>query len=139
MLWVFWILVKSNTYMLLETFKQSVQLRLEDQFIQNGMNQYNKEKHVLYIVSLEQRLDLKKYLNDLPDLLRKYFTKFRCRNQHLPIEAGVRSQVLRDMRVCKFCKTDIEAEFHYLLCCVNFKEKIYRCKILYKTLTFKNF
>ena len=47
------------------------------------------------------------YLNDLPDVLRKYFTTFRCQNHRLPIEAGVRSQVLRDMRVCQFCKTDI--------------------------------
>ena len=63
------------------------------------------------------------YLNELPDLLRKYFTKFRCRNHRLPIEAGVRSQVLRDMRICQFCETDIGDEFHYLLCCPNFKEE----------------
>ena len=39
------------------------------------------------------------------------------------MEAGVRSQVLRDMRVCQFCKTDIGDKFHYLLCCVHFKEE----------------
>ena len=37
----------------------------------------------------------------------------------LPIEAGV----LRDMRICQFCETDICDEFHYLLCCPNFKEE----------------
>ena len=68
-------------------------------------------------------------MNDSPDLLRKYFTKFTCRNHRLPIEAvRVRSQVLRDMRVCQFCKTDIHHvhvgdEFHYLLCCVHFEEE----------------
>ena len=41
------------------------------------------------------------YINlELAELLRKYFTKFRCRNHRLPIEGGVRSQVLRDMRIC---------------------------------------
>ena len=66
----------------------------------------------------------------LPDLLRKYFTKFRCQNNRLPIEAGVRSQdvlcdieVLCDMRIVQFCKTDIGDEFHHLLCCPNFKEE----------------
>ena len=34
-----------------------------------------------------------------------------------------RSQVLRDMRICLFCKTDIGDEFHDLLCCPNFKEE----------------
>ena len=57
------------------------------------------------------------------NLLKKYFAKFKCRNHRLPIEAGVRFQVFRDMRVCRFCKTDIGDEFHYLLCCVHFKEE----------------
>ena len=60
-------------------------------------------------------------MNQSPDLLRKYSTKFRC--HRLLIEAGARSQVLRDMRMCQFCETDICDEFHYLLCCPNFKEE----------------
>ena len=63
------------------------------------------------------------YLNELSDLLRKYFTKFRCRNHCLLIEAGVRSQVLCDMRIWQFCETDMGDKFHYLLCCPNFKEE----------------
>ena len=39
------------------------------------------------------------------------------------IEAGVLSQVLRDMRVCQFCKTDIGDEIHYLISCVHLKEE----------------
>ena len=27
------------------------------------------------------------------------------------------------MRICQFCETDISDEFHYLLCCPNFKEE----------------
>ena len=67
---------------------------------------------------------------------------FRCQNHRLPIEAGVRSQVLRDMRVCQFCKTDIGDEFDYLLCCVHFKEEnIKRQNTIYdlQLFTFKNF
>ena len=77
-----------------------------------------KRKCTIYRI-IKTTFGFENYLNNSPDLLRRYFTKFSCRNNRLPIKAGVRSQVLRDMRVCQFCKTDIEDEFHYLLCCVN--------------------
>ena len=72
---------------------------------------------------IKTSLCFESYLNELPNLHLKYFTKFRCRNHCLLIEAGVRSQVLRDMRICQFCETDIGDEFYYLLCCPNFKEE----------------
>ena len=111
-----------------KAFKQSVKLRLKEQFIQTWHKSISQVTCTKYRI-IKITFGFENYLNDLPDLLRKYFTKFRCRNHRLPIEAGVRSQVLRDMRVCQFCKTDIGDEFHYLLCCFNFKEerkKIYR-------------
>ena len=107
----------------IEVFKHSVKIRLKDQVIQNGTELYHKEENVQFIVLLKHRLASESYLNELPDLLGKYFTKFRCRNHRLPIEAGVRLQVLRDMHICQFCETDIDDEFHYLLCCPNFKEE----------------
>ena len=107
LLWVFWILIKSNTSMFYSSIQTASQAETEC---------------TIYRI-IKTTFGLENYLNDLPDLLREYFTEFRCRNHHLPIEAGVRSQVLRDMRVCQFCKTDIGYEFHYLLCRVHFKEE----------------
>ena len=44
-------------------------------------------------------------INILPSLNAQIIA---CRRNHLlPTEAGVWSQVYRDMRLCKFCKTDI--------------------------------
>ena len=45
------------------------------------------------------------------------------RIEYVHVVECVRSQVLRDMRACQFCKTDIGDEFHYLLRCVNFKKE----------------
>ena len=104
-------------------FKQSVKLRLKDQFMQKWQESISQRGKCTIYRIIKTTFGFENYLNDLPDLLRKYFTKFRCRNYRLPIEAGVRSQVLRDMRVCQFCKTDIGDEFHYLLWCVHFKEE----------------
>ena len=123
----------------IESFKQSVTLRLKDQFIQKWHESISQGRKCTKCRIIITKIGFENYLKDLPDLLRKYFIKFRCRNNHLPIEAaGVGSQVLRDMRVCQFSKTDIRDEFHYLLCCINLKinVKIYRYKILYKTFNY---
>ena len=106
-----------------EVFKQSVKIRLRDQFIQKRHETISQGGKCTVYRIIKTSFGFENYLNELPDLLRKYFTKFRCRNHRLPIEAGARSQVLRDMRMCQFCETDIGDEFHYLLCCHTFKEE----------------
>ena len=107
----------------IEVFKQSVKIRLRDQFIQRWHETISQGGKCTIYRIIKTSFGFENYLNELPDLLRKYFTKFRCRNHRLPIEAGARSQVLRDMRMCQFCEIDIGDEFHYLLCCPTFKEE----------------
>ena len=107
----------------IEVFKHSVQIRLKDQFIQKWYEIISQGGKCTVSRIFKTSFGFESYLNELPDLVREYFTKFRCQNHRLPIEAGVRSQVLRDMRICQFCETDIGDEFHYLLCCPNFKEE----------------
>ena len=67
-------------------FKRAVKIRLKDQFIKNGIKLYH---NAVYRI-IKTSFCFESYLNELPDLLRKYFTKLRCRNHRLPIEAGVR-------------------------------------------------
>ena len=112
-----------ETVKTIEVFKHSVKIRLKDQFIQKWHEIISQGGKCTVYRIIKTSFGFESYLNELPDLLRKYFTKFRCRNHRLPIEAGVRSQVLRDMRICQFCETDIGDEFYYLLCCPNFKEE----------------
>ena len=107
----------------IKALKQSVKLRQKDQFIQKWQESISQGGKCTIYRIIKTTFGFENYLNDLPDLLRKYFTKFRFRNHRLPIEAGVRSQVLRDMRVCQFCKTDIGDDFLYLLCCGHFKKE----------------
>ena len=103
-------------------FYRSIQTFSEDKIKRSVYSKMARNYITVYRI-IKTSLGFESYLNELPDLLRKYFTKFSCRNHRLPIEAGVRSQVLRDMRICQFCETDIGDEFHYLLCCPNFKEE----------------
>ena len=107
----------------IKVFKHSVKMRLKDQFIQKWHEIISQGGKCTVYRIIKTSLCFESYLNELPDLHLKYFTKFRCRNHCFLIEAGVRSQLLRDIRICQFCETDIGDEFYYLLCCPNFKEE----------------
>ena len=77
----------------------------------------------LTIGFLKNIFGFEKYLIELPEELRKYLTKFRCRNHRLPIEIGCHENVLRDMRICQYCRKDIGDEYHYLLCCPQYSHE----------------
>ena len=56
---------------------------------------------------------MEEYLINLPNKLKKAFTKFRCRNNMLPIEAGSHHNIPRAERLCKLCmKQELGDEFH---------------------------
>ena len=80
----------------IEVLKHSVKIRLKDQFIQKWHEIISQRGKCTVYRIIKTAFGFKSYLNELPDLLKTYFTKFRCRNHRLPIEAGARSQVLRD-------------------------------------------
>ena len=93
--------------------RYSVKIRLKISLFKNWHEIISQGGKCTVYRNIKTSFGFESYLNELPDLLRKYFTKFRCRNHRLPIEAGVWSQVLRDMRICQFCETDIGDESHY--------------------------
>ena len=89
----------------INAFKQLIiKLRSKDQFIQTWHESISQGGKCTIYRIIKTTFGFENYLNDLPDLLIQYFNKFRCRNHRLPIEVSVRSQVLRDMRVCNFVK-----------------------------------
>ena len=73
-------------------------------------------KHIVNKISLQiylQKCIPKKYV--------KYLTMFRLSSHSLAIETGRYQGVLNVNRVCKFCKDDIEDEFHFILKCATYK------------------
>ena len=85
------------------------------------MNKCFLYKHIVNKISLQiylQKCIPKKYV--------KYLTMFRLSSHSLAIETGRYQGVLNVNRVCKFCKDDIEDEFHFILKCPtyqNFRSK----------------
>ena len=59
----------------IEVFKRAVKIRLKDQFIKNGIKLYH---NAVYRI-IKTSFCFESYLNELPDLLRKYFTKLTHR------------------------------------------------------------
>ena len=67
-------------------------------------------KHILNNISLQSYLQ-----KCIPNKYVKYLTMFRLSSHSLSIETGRYQGVLNVNRVCKFCKDDIEDEFHFIL------------------------
>ena len=85
------------------------------------MNRCFLYKHIVNTISLQiylQKCIPKKYV--------KYLTMFRFSSHSLAIETGRYQGILNGNRVCKYCKDDIEDEFHFILKCPtyqNFRSK----------------
>ena len=110
-----------------ECFRQSIKVRLRDQFIHQWITEINKSRKCIIYRTFKTTFTFENYLISLPRKLEIIFTKFRCRNHRLPIETGCRERVLRDTRVCTRCDIAPRAigdEFHYLFVSDFFKTEI---------------
>ena len=86
------------------TFKNVLKNRLRDQFIQKWSREvYESSKCVNYRI-YKDNFVLEEYLIKLPDNLKVVLSKFRCRNNKLPIEIGTRTNVPMEQRVCNLCE-----------------------------------
>ena len=107
-------LVSGETRQLLAALKikkKQIQQRLADQFCQKWSAEiYQSNKCINYRI-FKTTLKLENYLIDLPFNQRRLMTRFRCRNNKLPIEIGCRLGIDRNLRLCTLCKSDIGDEF----------------------------
>ena len=105
-------------------FRQSIKVRLRDQFIHQWITEINESGKCIIYRTYKTTFTFENYLISSPRRLKIIFTKFRCRNHRLPIGTGCRERVLRDTRVCTKCDIapkNIGDEFHYLFVCDFFK------------------
>ena len=102
--------VKSTLAMLKQRiFDQAQQDILNDISISSKCYIY---KHVVSQVKLQFYLH-----KSIPLMYKKYITKLRLSSIDLEIERGRYSNLDRNERKCKICRTEIEDEFHFLFIC----------------------
>ena len=86
-----------------------------DQFIQKWKSEVdNSAKYLCYRIC-KHDFSLESYLLKLPIRLRIPLSRFRCRNNRLPIETGYYENVERNLRFCYQC--DMQALGHVLFIC----------------------
>jgi len=49
--------------------------------------------------------------------MRKCLTCFKLGSHRLEIESGIITGIDKESRLCKFCNSNVETEYHVLLCC----------------------
>ena len=114
-----------------EWFKVIVKLRLGDQFKQKWAQEVHESGKCVNYRIFKVDFGLEPYLLQLSPLLRKFMSKFRCRNHRLPVESA--RNVDRLSRVCTLCNIgDVGDEFHYVLKCPAFlddRKILLRCNM----------
>ena len=99
---IFWIMVES----IIVLFYWSIQIFSKDKIkisVYSKMARNYITRRKVYSLS---------YFYNIVWLWKLFKWITRPTQEILPIEAGVRSHVLRDMRICQFCEADIGDEFH---------------------------
>ena len=84
----------------------------------------------MYIVNLA----FENYLPEIPDYLRFAYSRFRCRNNNIPVERGAMENIPT------YCKDgSISDEFHYLMQCKHFFNHLSAEKRSYKPWRLKGY
>ena len=84
----------------LNVFKYMIKTRLNDQYCQLWRSDVFESNKCLNYRIFKHTLSLKTYLINLLLKYQRSFSRFRCRNNQLPIETGARHNIPRDMRYC---------------------------------------
>lgn len=105
------------------SFLPAIKQRIYDQAFQVVRSQLSISSKCTLYVNLTDTYSLQFYLRKcIPPLYKRYITKFRLSSHNLEIESGRYHNVSVKDRLCKFCNTDIEDEFHFILKCYKYNE-----------------
>ena len=103
-------------------FKEIVSQRLADTRQQVWHDDVNVNSQCIVYRIYKQKLVFEDYLVHLNPCDRKFFCRFRCLNNKLPIVTGRYANIPREDRICECCSLNqIGDEFHYLFQCPIFE------------------
>ena len=84
-------------------------------------NEYEKE---MWRVQTHEIDGSENYLTQLPYYQRCSISRFRCRNNKLPLTHGRDVVIVVDEMLCPYCDYDVLGdEFHYLFVCEYFRQE----------------
>ena len=84
----------------------------------NGRDMATRISVCLYQLHIIDRISLQHYLKKcIPKKYVKYITMLRLSSHPLSMETGRYQGINTVNRLCQFCKSDVEDEFHFVLKC----------------------
>jgi hypothetical protein len=86
-------------------------------------------KTLTYYSSYKTKFTVEYYVHVLVKF-RKCFASFRCSVHNLLIETGRHYGLSKEERICSYCETSIEDEFHFMLICPLYND--IRCQYIWK-------
>ena len=97
--------------------------RLVDIFHQNAFASIKNDKSKLRTYAIfKKSIGFEKYLSEIKNVtIRIQVSKFRLSNHRLMIEVGRHMGIQKEERVCPFCPSKVENEFHFLFECSVYK------------------
>lgn len=124
----------TNPYLLdIEHFKlgltDQLKQRIHSTLFDDNVKMGSANKLRTYRLHKHKYMSMENYLQDVSNFKhRKALSKLRTSDHKLNIEAGRRTKIPINERICKFCNTDIEDEKHLLLQCSlydNLRNKLF--------------
>ena len=104
--------------------KMSISRVLFDLHIQEWVQKLDASSKGKFHYSFKHDLTFQNYLSKLDSKHYLPIIKYRTSNHKLPVETGQWKNVPLDEKICQLCtKSDIDDEFHYLLCCTFFESE----------------
>ena len=96
--------------------KNAIFKELDNVEEQKWLNEINNSSSCLIYRIFKKNLDFEPYLTKLPFLHRLNFSKFRCKNNKLPVNKYVSVS-----KICELCNSDDNGdEYHYVFLCDYF-------------------
>ena len=92
-------------------------------FVQNLLEQISCSSKCIIYKHVIEHFSLQYYLcKPIPYVYKKHISRIRLSSHNLEIETGRHKNTPRENRVCKFCKHDLEDEYHFVLICPQYEE-----------------
>lgn len=92
--------------------------KLTDQALQDWNARCRENSKLCHYINFKQCFKVEKYINAIDvDKFRRCFANFRSSAHNLMIEKGRHFNITREDRVCIYCETVIEDEYHFMIIC----------------------
>ena len=118
---------RTNYYYFLKMYEG----RIKDQYVQNWRSNCENNRKLQGYIGYKRIYDVESYVLCITiDKYRKTIANFRSSSHPLMIEKGRHYNLCIEDRICLYCESEIEDEYHFVLKCPmysNLRRRYIQC------------